>query len=312
MRLLFCLLFICSFIISKAQINNLVANPSFEDYLYCPANTTEIESAYPWFQPLQFSTTDYFNSCCSIPDFNGSVGVPLNGVGFQYAKTGNAYSGILAYGTGSRKEYLEGVLNQILEANHKYCVELYYSLANNASESFISSSIGFHFSIDSVLSDTNIYIPVIPQVLDFTINDTANWVKVSGSFTAGGGEKFITIGNFVPIITEDGGVYLYIDDVSVYLCDDTLPKPPKELKIPNVFSPNNDEWNNEFFIENLPEGASVQIYNRWGELVTEWNTPNGNWDGRMKGGAEASAGVYYCIVNLPNNERRKGFVQLIR
>ncbi|MCG3165886.1 MAG: hypothetical protein POELPBGB_01661 [Bacteroidia bacterium] len=127
----------------------------------------------------------------------------------------------------------------------------------------------------------------------------------------GGGEKYLLIGNFEGFLQQDGGIYTYIDDVSVYLCDDTLPK-PQELKIPNVFSPNNDGVNDVFEIENLAQGAEVSIYNRWGALVAEWNTPNGSWDGRMKGGGEASAGVYYYIVILPDGERRKGFVELIR
>jgi gliding motility-associated-like protein len=294
-----------------SQINNLVANPSFEDYIYCPNSTTEIESAEPWFQPLPVSSTDYFNACCSIPDFSGIVGVPSNGFGFQNAHSGNAYAGILAYEIGSQKEYLEGQLIQSLEFSKKYCVEFYYSIPGFFSQYFFASSLSMYFSNDSVLSDINHVIPVVPQISAITINDTINWIKISGSFTAGGGEKYLLIGNFEGFLQQDGGIYTYIDDVSVYLCDDTVPK-PQELKIPNVFSPNNDGVNDVFVIENLPESASVQIYNRWGALVAESSTPNGSWDGRMKGGAEASAGVYYYIVNLPDGERRKGFVQLIR
>lgn len=87
---------------------------------------------------------------------------------------------------------------------------------------------------------------------------------------------------------------------------------PEELIIPNIFTPNADNINDTFIIEHLPEGATVQIYNRWGALVAEWNKPDGSWDGRTKGGSQVSAGVYYYIVTLPDNERRKGFIEVIR
>jgi gliding motility-associated-like protein len=86
----------------------------------------------------------------------------------------------------------------------------------------------------------------------------------------------------------------------------------QELKIPNIFSPNGDGINDTFIIENLPAGAAVQIYNRWGALVAEWNKPDAAWDGRTKGGSPVSAGVYYYIVTLPYAERMKGFVEVIR
>ena len=43
------------------------------------------------FSVNQSSSSDYFNSCSSI------VGVPTNGLGFQYAKTGVGYIGISTY-----------------------------------------------------------------------------------------------------------------------------------------------------------------------------------------------------------------------
>lgn len=87
---------------------------------------------------------------------------------------------------------------------------------------------------------------------------------------------------------------------------------PEEIIIPNVFTPNVDNINDTFIIKNLPANSTVQIYNRWGALVSEWANPNGSWDGHTKGGSQVSAGVYYYIVTLPDGERKKGFIQLIR
>ncbi len=97
-------------------------------------------------------------------------------------------------------------------------------------------------------------------------------------------------------------------------CTEYVPiePPTEELIIPNIFTPNADNINDTFIIKNLPANSTVQIYNRWGALVSEWANPNCSWDGRTKSGAEVSAGIYYYIVSLPNNERKKGFVEVIR
>src|SRR5690606_8889351 len=75
--------------------------------------------------------------------------------------------------------------------------------------------------------------------------------------------------------------------------------------VPNVFSPNGDNINEEFKIgySNFPnvevmdylEDYHVQIYNRWGKLVFEGNVP---WNGKMDNtGDPLSEGVYYYILN---------------
>lgn len=292
---------------------NLVPNPSFEDTLDCPEFPGEVWKAAPWFDPTGASS-DYYNQCNTTTDLS----VPINSGGKQNARTGVAYVASVFYINSNGREYVEVELTQSLVADKEYCVEYYVSLAERSY--YAIGELGAYLSVDTLTSTDFFAIPVIPQVensSDNIISDTANWIKISGAFIATGGERFLTIGNFnnnsnttKAIVGSDlnnNFAYYYIDDVAVFLCSDTL-----ELKIPNVFTPNNDEWNNQFAVENLPEGASVQIYNRWGVLITEWNTPNGFWDGRMKGGVEASTGVYYCIVKLPDGEMKSSFVHLMR
>ena len=72
---------------------NLVPNPSFEDTVHCPnANNTGTIQAKYWFGVYDSVFAYYFNACSSPQEF----GVPLNqGTGFQYAKDGDAYAGII-------------------------------------------------------------------------------------------------------------------------------------------------------------------------------------------------------------------------
>ena len=63
-------------------------------------------------------------------------------------------------------------------------------------------------------------------------------------------------------------------------CVSTAPR----LYAPNVFTVNNDKLNDLFFVRGIfVETFSLQIYNRWGELVFETNDMNQGWDGTFKG-----------------------------
>jgi gliding motility-associated-like protein len=87
--------------------------------------------------------------------------------------------------------------------------------------------------------------------------------------------------------------------------------------IPNVFTPNGDGNNEYFIITNTGmESLHCEIYNRWGELVYEWDGTAGYWDGKTKNGKEASDGVYYYTAHMTDMSSKiydeAGFVQLIR
>jgi gliding motility-associated-like protein len=87
----------------------------------------------------------------------------------------------------------------------------------------------------------------------------------------------------------------FVDSVEVIYSPD--------LRIPSGISPNgdgkNDVWNIGFLSE-FPR-ASVQVYNRWGELMFE--SKNGYskpWDGTYKGKA-LPVGTYYYVIDLHDN-----------
>jgi gliding motility-associated-like protein len=71
------------------------------------------------------------------------------------------------------------------------------------------------------------------------------------------------------------------------------------LDIPNVFTPNNDGFNDKFFIETYGEFdlANMKIYSRWGVLVWESNVPTEFWDGKDRKGQELPSGTYFFIYH---------------
>tara|TARA_B110000483_G_scaffold184637_1_gene218410 strand:+ start:466 stop:2115 length:1650 start_codon:yes stop_codon:yes gene_type:complete len=74
---------------------------------------------------------------------------------------------------------------------------------------------------------------------------------------------------------------------------------PEEIIIPNIFSPNDDQINDEFKIKGINNRFGIEIYNRWGELVFEENPYLNNWNGISFKGTELNEGQYYYF--LKNN-----------
>jgi hypothetical protein len=99
------------------------------------------------------------------------------------------------------------------------------------------------------------------------IRDTVNWVLVSGSFVAAGGEDFVTVGNFMAPISTDytainppsflNEAYYFIDDVFVIdatatdvgskeLIEGVYPNPAQDelvIRFTNFFSrPESRSW----------------------------------------------------------------------
>jgi gliding motility-associated-like protein len=82
-----------------------------------------------------------------------------------------------------------------------------------------------------------------------------------------------------------------------------------DFEIPEGFSPNGDGRNDLFVINGLEEfpGSSVQIFNRWGQVVFESNNYQNNWDGK-----DAVDGTYFYVLKLSSGQDLTGTVILAR
>ena len=87
---------------------------------------------------------------------------------------------------------------------------------------------------------------------------------------------------------------------------------PCSLQLPNFFSPNGDGFNDEYIPIKTFElhSFSMIIYDRWGNVMyqTDEFTP---WNGKNKNGRNASAGVYYCVIEYccKDNPTKKYAIQ---
>ena len=234
---------------------NLVYNPSFEEHRFCPQRIDALGvmmAVDAWWQPTRGSS-DYFNPCGGRECL-----VPRNKMGFQEAHDGEAYCGIYCSQEDYR-EYLQTELRMPLQAGLRYRVSFFVSLADKSPNAV--ATVGALLSVDRVVDSTmgilmrkeirdmgaselqSIATWLEPQVVnpvDSVLADTKAWVEVSGEFTAEGGERFLTIGNFADFnhssvieIQNVGavlqGAYYYIDDVSVVCLDTDRVEPPQPV-----------------------------------------------------------------------------------
>jgi hypothetical protein len=320
------IMFVC-YTYSFSQ-TNMVLNSDFEDHDTCTFSTSGIAFRICPYWVDAYITPDYFHSCNT--DQNASS--PLNFMGFEFPKSGEAYSGIGTFwssnclGFTNVREILQGNLTSPLEKDKKYWVEYWVSLAD--SFGYATNNIGAYFSdtsYDGLIDSPYIYFQMpfnrTPQIInDGSINPLTSktgWTKIEGSFIAEGGEKYILIGNFnddansdtvfiaSPVVTNVSCrkhvSYYFIDKVSVYLCEDTV-QPPQNLLIPTYIK--NEEY---FYISSLPANSNLQVYNAIGQLVFKEN----NYSQKLNT-QQLSTGIYFYNLQLPSGEAYRGKVYFER
>ncbi len=223
---------------------NLVINPSFE-------NTANGCSGFPF--PVEGFTdlNDWDNAnsnapgdSCSSPDLFSTcnqgitniLGVPGNALGYQNARTGDKYAGIINYSApfglnDQYREYIQGHTSSALVSGQTYCVSMFVSLANGSP--WACNNMGVYFSNTQYMRDacagSSPRINVTPQ-LNYAcavINDTTQqWFRIQWNYVAAGGEQYFVIGNFFNDVgtnsvstgatsLQNQFAYYYIDDVSI-------------------------------------------------------------------------------------------------
>jgi len=233
------LIFIYS-LVGSAQ--NLVKNPSFEDYLECPnALGTFGSQVKHWSSPTQGST-DYFNTCSKI------MSAPENFNGVQHPRSGNAYAGFYFYAPADYREYVQVELKRKLQRDKIYHLKFYVSLAEGSD--FAVKDFGVVFSYKPVevntkknLSKGRLYQVKGNRFRTLEINhsdfheDKSVWLKIQTTFTAKGFENYLVLGNLRDnkstrkVRTKrketKKGAYYYIDELSLTSDGKNMPMEPE-------------------------------------------------------------------------------------
>ncbi|MBK8846790.1 MAG: T9SS type A sorting domain-containing protein [Bacteroidetes bacterium] len=299
--LLFNFLIYCDYCLAQ---QNLVPNWSFEDTLNCGQTVYPQMVCSPWFNPTN-STPDYFTPYYLIP-----CGTQLNypGVGYQVAKSGEAYCGLFCWEQNNQREYIEVALSDSLQAGKKYKISFWASTADAAN--YQVDKLGAALTKDSLfaLGAGNInFIPQINSIGGILLTDTMNWFQINGEYIAAGGEKFITIGNFYdnsntqvdsiyPNNVNFYAAYYFIDDVSVV--EDT------SLSI-NVIGLNKCDVRfelNDAFELNFESNCSIGKISMWssdGKIVYQTDGKLSN--SKIELHSKLAKGIYFAKIYYQNN-----------
>lgn len=307
---------------TSLQAQNLVPNPSFEEYNTCPDNQNQIHFATGWsnyWNTSHNSTPDYFNSCSTT----SWMSVPHNLGGYQKAANGNAYAGVYTYETPQYpsdtivREFIGVQLLSPLVIGNKYYFSFKTNLALDANHTFnqATNNIGMLFStiphnFANPTPLTNFAHLHSPSV----ITDTMNWTTISGSYIADSAYKYVIIGNFFDdahtIVLQmqdtlsDKSAYYYIDDV--YVSKDSIAggiaKQDVEGRI--IVYPN--PFHNSAIVSITGEKnlMSISLYDSLGKRQNFDVLPTFTNDGikiQIRRNA-LSAGIYFLKIQFDNNE----------
>ncbi|MBS1634520.1 MAG: OmpA family protein [Bacteroidetes bacterium] len=228
---------------------NLVPNGSFENYR---KKSASIRQAIPW---QQIASVDYYQEPISN-DTTRDKG----------AHSGNCYAGLRFQ--KKYKEFLQVKLADALHRGTVYEFEMYVRLAfwSNASlKSFgvLFSKAGYKSQGDAIKT---CIIDSVCKKGSF-INGY-QWFKIRGRYQADGGEKYITIGNFMPRVGKDmtrinvfklgfKEAYYFVDDISLMKARE----PEQKVKVEIVGSFVADEDSVLEVKTDIKVGEKVQLKN---------------------------------------------------
>ncbi|MFK7757580.1 MAG: choice-of-anchor L domain-containing protein [Flavobacteriales bacterium] len=96
-------------------------------------------------------------------------------------------------------------------------------------------------------------------------------------------------GEYIIVVTDANGCE--VDSVLILTS-------PRDLTIPSGFTPNGDGFNDAYIVLGLEqyEEVTIEVFNRWGNIVYSADNYTNNWIGENNNGDELSDGTYYVIV----------------
>lgn len=224
----------CLLVGASVGAQNLVPNPSFEDFYNCPQTGGAWQQVVGWDSPFTTSA-DYFNACAPP----NPAGVPFNQLGWQQAAHGDAYMGVGTCDPNTTyRELIHAELTQPLQIGVPVhlCFKAAvggFGITSTNSSIYTCKGIGMKFFVNmpADLVEWDAYFQVAPNsaaiYLDVVPTDTAIWYVVSGSYIPDSAYTHIVIGNFfdaqyseVTVLDSTGyGVspfaYMFVDDVAV-------------------------------------------------------------------------------------------------
>lgn len=281
--------------------NQVIASPSVStNYTVYGSNSAGLTGCY---QQLSFSVQVVPDI---IPSVSGNVALCLGQKATLYASGGNTYE-------WSPPQGLNTTVMSAAVASPTTTTEYTVHVSVN-SRCGVSTKVLVEVNpLPSVFAgrDTSYNLDE-PIMLLATGTGTLNWIYGDGITCKACPETQIfpeRSGCYIVEATNDFGCKVS-DEVCLEITDDFT------VYIPNSFTPNNDGLNDEFLVYGTGvTNTSMQIFNRWGELLFSSQDYTQGWDGRYKGQL-CEGGTYTYVFKYTGLNRKKytksGGITLVR
>lgn len=203
------------------------------------------------------------------------------------------------------------------------------NLAGGLYDLIVEDSFGCQDTVNDILVDSYGF-----PTADFTyspeniyVGDSVTYVDVSSgnitnsTFTLSDGTQIND--SIAKELFLDRGVYnICLSVQNVYGCVDstcleiTVSPALVDIILPNIITPNKDGSNDYFFINGIEGLYSIEIFNRWGNIVYSESPYMNHWDGTNSSGKMLPDGTYYFILKAIGEtdyeDMYTGFIELIR
>lgn len=245
------------------EAQNLVPNPGFEEFRFCPGGYSEHPEEFhvkDWY-PANAGTPDHFHSC-SV----GEADVPHNWAGVSDAFEGHGYIGLYAWMNIDidYREFVQCKLITPLVKDSLYVFQFRYKLSSYSKFSIDRIGVLLTDSLVSWKRDRAPNInPTFHALSDSALTEnTGSWETGRWEFRAVGGEQFVTIGNFYgnaqtrhydiqfrspqQVMLKDAAYY-YLDGIELYspFVKDSLDK------LMPAFTPGRVVLNTNYILKNI-------------------------------------------------------------
>lgn len=188
----------------------------------------------------------------------------------------------------------------------------YLGLPNFTDQLFANTgpTLDINLGADSTLCQGDVLLlgdtlPAPGSAYEWSTGDTTATIEASTSDT------------YSLTVTNECGSIADTVDLEFIDCDTAC-----QIVMPNAFTPNGDDTNETFgYVSNCEEPTfevyQLVVYNRWGALVFETETPGDTWDGSQEDGTPAASEVYFYRFNYQVDEGEEpasiqGNVSLVR
>ncbi|MGS2761371.1 Ig-like domain-containing protein, partial [Sinomicrobium sp. M5D2P9] len=213
--------------------------------------------------------------------------------------------------------------------------DLTISITVNEATPSIDSEVEFTITVtndgDQVFSDVIVDEP-LPSGYEFVRSESAEgaYNELTEKWTIGhiGAEGTATLRLTAKVVAVAGADYLNVvtiegsSPLDANLDNNTaqVAVEPLLLVVYNEFSPNGDGFNDTFVIDGIQlyPNNTLQVYNRYGNLVFKTSNYNNDWDGvANKSGAimekdRLPVGTYFYVLDTGTGIRKSGWLYLAR